>query len=53
MIVFIFRIDLKSNHLRFILNIPNLNVQAEYVMSGQLLVLPLSGKGPANVTASK
>ncbi|XP_044733904.1 protein takeout-like [Chrysoperla carnea] len=47
-----FNIDLKSNHLRFILNIPNLNIQAEYVMSGQLLVLPLSGKGPANVTAS-
>ncbi|XP_044733142.1 protein takeout-like [Chrysoperla carnea] len=45
-----FNIDLKTHHVKLRVTIPNLNIQGEYEMSGQLLVLPLKGKGPCNIT---
>ncbi|XP_044726747.1 protein takeout-like [Chrysoperla carnea] len=46
-----FNIDLKSHNINLRLNIPNLNIQGEYEMEGQVLVLPLNGKGACNITA--
>ncbi|XP_044726745.1 circadian clock-controlled protein daywake-like [Chrysoperla carnea] len=46
-----FNMDFNSHIVHLRLNIPNLNIQGEYEMAGQLLVLPINGKGACNITA--
>lgn len=32
---------------------PELRLEADYEMSGRILLLPIQGKGPCNITLSK
>ncbi|XP_044740771.1 protein takeout-like [Chrysoperla carnea] len=44
-------IDLKNQVLGASVSIPHLNIQADYDVKGRILVLPINGEGPANITA--
>ncbi|XP_044740773.1 circadian clock-controlled protein daywake-like [Chrysoperla carnea] len=45
------KLDEKNGVLDISLDIDNLNIQSDYEINGRILVLPISGKGPANITA--
>lgn len=48
-----FKADFKNQKISFKLFIPNLNIISQYEIDGRILVLPIQGKGPGNITAGK
>lgn len=47
-----FRVDLTNKHISVVVGINYINMKAKYSMNGQLLILPIRGEGPANITFS-
>ncbi|XP_044739903.1 circadian clock-controlled protein daywake-like [Chrysoperla carnea] len=47
-----FNFDLKGHKIHATLSIPHLNIQGDYKMNGRILVIPVRGKGPANMAIS-
>ncbi|GJQ86300.1 hypothetical protein Trydic_g8996 [Trypoxylus dichotomus] len=43
-------VDLTKQHIQLKLKFPRLNLQSKYEINGQILVLPIRGSGPANIT---
>ncbi|KRT86269.1 hemolymph juvenile hormone-binding protein, partial [Oryctes borbonicus] len=43
-------IDLNKQHIQLKVRFPRLNLQSKYEVNGQILVLPIRGSGPANIT---
>lgn len=48
-----YRADLKHYRLRTDSHTPKMEFIADYVMKGRILVLPIQGKGIANITMCK
>ncbi|KAI4458720.1 hypothetical protein MML48_7g00015037 [Holotrichia oblita] len=42
--------DLKKQHVNIKIDFPRLNLLSKYDINGQILVLPIRGSGPANIT---
>ena len=47
------RLDLNKKHVEFDILFPHFYITGDYDISGRVLVLPIQGKGPANITLSK
>lgn len=47
------RFDLDKKHVEFDLLFRKFYITGDYDISGRVLVLPIQGKGPANITLSK
>ncbi|KAF5280603.1 hypothetical protein FQA39_LY05251 [Lamprigera yunnana] len=44
------QIDLKNKHVSFVVSIANTNFFSNYEITGNILILPISGKGMTNIT---
>lgn len=47
------KIDIPNRSIEFLWSNPRLEVIGDYVMSGKVLILPIKGDGPGNITLSK
>lgn len=45
--------DVNNKHFKFVVHIPRANLIGEYDINGRILILPIQGKGPANITFGK
>lgn len=45
--------DIDNKHFKFVVHIPRANLIGEYDINGRILILPIQGKGPANITFGK
>jgi hypothetical protein len=45
--------DLGKRYIEFQANVPFTTIDADYIMDGKFLVLPMKGKGKCNMTLSK
>lgn len=46
-------LQMDKNHMIFKVTIPVARIIGHYKMNGNILILPIRGEGPANVTLSK
>lgn len=47
------RIDFEKRKFEFLFETPYANVKAHYIINGRILILPITGEGPLNVTFGK
>lgn len=48
-----FSFDVEKQHASITIGIPSCTLLADYDISGRILILPISGHGPSNITFSK
>lgn len=51
--VFVFSFDPEKRHVKFEGTLDKMNMLSNYDISGRILVLPLNGNGPSNITFGK
>jgi len=51
--IFIFRIDTKKHHYDFTIKIPSYSILGVCDLGGRILLLPIQGHGPCNLTSGK
>lgn len=47
------KLDLQKKHVEFDFLFPVFHILGDYEIAGRVLVLPISGHGPANITVSE
>lgn len=53
MINYFHRTELKKRHIEWQFKVPRIEILSDYDVNGQVLILPITGNGKANVTLSK